>query len=230
MSQPATTVPAPGDGGLTSASSSPGADRPVSGTEDTRARIIDATLATLREAGVVGTSARAIARAGGFNQALIFYHFGSVHEALLAAVDHISTQRMALYRQRLTPVTSMAELLAVGARCHAEDAETGNLRVLAQLLAGASGSPELTDRLRTFFDPWVELVEEAVARAVADSPLEAALPTHDLAMGVVAMFMGIELMGQLYDTGPSAGRLFTTAERAATALASLGLGRPGSSG
>src|SRR3712207_4123161 len=67
----------------------------------TRARIVEAALQTIREEGVVGTSARAIARAGGFNQALIFYHFGSVQDVLLAAVERISEARMARYQERL---------------------------------------------------------------------------------------------------------------------------------
>ena len=51
----------------------------------TRSRIIEAALQTVREEGFAETTARAIARHGGFNQALIFYHFGSV-DALLVAV------------------------------------------------------------------------------------------------------------------------------------------------
>ncbi|MCP3987556.1 MAG: TetR family transcriptional regulator [Actinomycetia bacterium] len=43
---------------------------------ETRDRIIDAALDTVRVEGLVGTSVRAIARTGGFNQALVFYHFG----------------------------------------------------------------------------------------------------------------------------------------------------------
>lgn len=54
-------------------------------TSDTRERIVEAALRTLKPDGIVGTSARSIAGSGGFNQALIFYHFGSVREALLAA-------------------------------------------------------------------------------------------------------------------------------------------------
>jgi AcrR family transcriptional regulator len=57
---------------------------------DTRQRIIDAAVETVRREGIVGTSARAIARTGGFNQALIFYHCGSVNDVLLAGLDCIS--------------------------------------------------------------------------------------------------------------------------------------------
>ena len=45
----------------------------------TKQRIMDAALETLRTNGIVGTSARAIAATGGFNQALIFYQYGSVN-------------------------------------------------------------------------------------------------------------------------------------------------------
>ncbi len=55
--------------------------------QDTRDRIIDAALRTVRDEGLVRTSVRQIARTGGFNQALVFYHFGSVEELLLAALE-----------------------------------------------------------------------------------------------------------------------------------------------
>ena len=45
---------------------------------DTRAVLIAAAIDTLREAGFAGASARRIAKRAGCNQALIFYHFGSV--------------------------------------------------------------------------------------------------------------------------------------------------------
>jgi hypothetical protein len=96
--------------------------------------------------------------------------------------------------------------------------EEGNIRVLAQMLAGASSSPELAGKLRAFFDPWVQLVERTVARVVAGTVYETAVPGHDLAMGVVALFMGIELLSQLYDTQPSAGALFSTMSQLAGVL------------
>ncbi|MFN2504039.1 MAG: TetR/AcrR family transcriptional regulator [Acidimicrobiales bacterium] len=189
--------------------------------DETRSRIVEAALQTIREEGVVGTSARAIARAGDFNQALIFYHFGSVHDVLLAAVERISEQRMTRYQERLGPVRTLGQLIAVGAECHREDVEEGNIRVLSQMLAGASSSPELAGKLRSFFDPWVELVEQAVARVVAGTPYEGVVPVHDLAVGVVALFMGTELLNQVYDTQPSATALFQTMGQLASLLEGL---------
>ncbi len=178
--------------------------------EETRHRIVEAALQTIREEGIVGASARAIARTGDFNQALIFYHFGSVNLVLLAAVQRISDQRMARYQERLATVQTLQELVRVGAECHREDVAEGNIRVLSQMLAASSSAPELASGLRAFFDPWVELVEGAVARAVAGSAYDGAVPVHDVAMGVVGLFMGMELLSQLYDTQPAAAALFDT--------------------
>ncbi len=183
--------------------------------------MVDAALASLHEDGILGASARAIARRGDFTQGLIFYHFGSVHEVLLAAVERISEQRMARYQERLALVRTLGELIAVGAECHREDVEEGNIRVLSQMLAGASSSPELASKLRGFFDPWVELVEQAVGRVLAGTPYEGAVPVHDVAMGVVALFMGIELLSQVYDTQPSASALFQTVGQLASLLEGL---------
>jgi AcrR family transcriptional regulator len=46
-------------------------------------------------AGFAGASAREIARRADCNQALVFYHFGSVTELLLAGLDDVSTRRLA---------------------------------------------------------------------------------------------------------------------------------------
>lgn len=192
------------------------------GAPETRAALIDGAIVALREVGFAGASARQIAQRAGCNQALIFYHFGSVQHVLLAAVDRISQQRMARYQERLAAVQTLSALIAVGAACHQEDVAEGNIRVLSQMLAAAaSSSPELASQLQGFFDPWVALVEDAVKRVLAGSPYEGAVPVHDVAMGVVALFMGIELLSQLYDTQPSAAALFTTVGQLAGLLEGL---------
>ena len=52
--------------------------------------IIESALATLRDEGFAGATSRAIARRGAFNQALIFYHFGSLENLLVAALEQTS--------------------------------------------------------------------------------------------------------------------------------------------
>ncbi|MFC7103761.1 TetR/AcrR family transcriptional regulator [Nonomuraea rubra] len=61
---------------------------------DTRTKLLDAALETLRTQGMAGASARAIAATAGVNQALVFYHFGSVDQLLAAACEHGAQQRI----------------------------------------------------------------------------------------------------------------------------------------
>jgi AcrR family transcriptional regulator len=63
-----------------------------------RAALVGAAIDALRETGYAGASAREIASRAGYSQALVFYHFGSVNELLLAALDEVSSRRMAVYR------------------------------------------------------------------------------------------------------------------------------------
>ena len=57
----------------------------------TKQALVAAAIETLRAEGFAGASARAIAGRAGCNQALIFYHFGSVVTLLLAALDEVSS-------------------------------------------------------------------------------------------------------------------------------------------
>ncbi|MBW3557274.1 MAG: TetR/AcrR family transcriptional regulator [Actinobacteria bacterium] len=196
--------------------------RPARGTGDqTRDRIVQAALATLREEGIGGASARAIGRRGGFNQALIFYHFGSVNDLLLAAVDELSSCRAERYREHLEGVTSLSELVGLAAELHREDSESGHIAILSQVLAGATTAPELKAPLRERFRPWTELVEGAIERVVAGTPYAAVVPVADLAFVVTALFMGIELTMNLEEDGDREESLFRTIGLMATLLEGL---------
>ncbi len=177
---------------------------------DTRQRIIDAAVETVRREGIVGTSARAIARTGGFNQALIFYHFGSVNDVLLAGLDSISDARMVRYREQLAEVSTLPQLVEVAAALHAEDVEHGHIHVLSQMLAGASSSPELAAEVLRRFEPWTELVVAAITRVVAGTPYQQLLPVADLAYVISALFVGIELLTHLDPDRSKEQSLFST--------------------
>src|SRR6185295_9127223 len=90
--------------------------------------IVKAALATLRDEGFAGATSRAIARRGDFNQALIFYHFGSL-ESLLPA---------------------MADLWD-------EDKAAGHVQIVAQLVAGSINRPELSQQVVELMEPWIRL-------------------------------------------------------------------------
>lgn len=185
-----------------------------SGTE-TKAKIVDATLQTLQEEGIVGASARAIARAGDFNQALIFYHFGSVDEAIVAAVGELSRRRLERYRGPLMSVDTLTELIGVARELYENDRESGEITVLAQAFAGASRDDEMGPAMFDHIADWNRLIEEVVERAIDTSPLGShplarALPRREIAMGISALFLGIELMGQLDPERAETDKMFTS--------------------
>src|SRR3984957_11235871 len=109
----------------------------------TKAKIAEAALQTLKSKGFAGASAREIARSGGFNQALIFYHFGSVQKLLLAALDVVSERRLEAYRETFERARTLPELAGRAREIYAEDLENGYVTVLGEMVAGGVSDPEL---------------------------------------------------------------------------------------
>jgi len=202
-----------------------GRRRPVpakgSAGDVTRERILDAGLATLKAEGYLGTTARSIARTGGFNQALVFYHFGSVDEVLLSAVDRMGERRLAVYRDRVTQSPDLTALVTVAREALGEDAHSGAITVLSQMVAGAHGRPELGRRLAASFAPWIDLVEEAVRRLVDGTAFASALPSREVATALTGMFVGVELLSQLDPEGGQVEALLASIDAAAGLLQGL---------
>jgi AcrR family transcriptional regulator len=184
--------------------------RTSASADETRRKIVEAALETLKAEGIAGTSARAIARTGGFNQALIFYHFGSVNDVLLAGVERLSNDRLARYESKLEGVESLPDLVAVATELHREDSQSGHITVLSQMLAAAASAPEIGPELRRKFDPWVNLVEETVRRVLSGTPMESMVPVEDIAFAITGMFMGIELLANLDEDRLREESLFAT--------------------
>ena len=160
----------------------------------TRDRLIDAAARTLAEHGMAATSARAIGSRAGVNPALIYYHFDSLVGLLVETSRHLTQQRALTYQQRLAPVRSLSELAAVARGLHQEEHASGNLSVLAQLLAGSRTHPELATALNDNFDLLANEVASTLERLLTDSALAGLLDTDQVARAVSAGFIGIELL------------------------------------
>lgn len=171
-------------------------------TTETRRRLIDATIETIRTLGIASVSARTIAATGKVNQALIFYHFGSV-QALLGEASLVTTaERVAEYDEQFDSVTSFAGLIEVATRLHAEEHERGNVNVLAQVLAGSPSNPELAKVTGEALSLWTDRVEQVLQRLLKDSPIGEALDAKTLAKLVSATFIGLELVGTTNPDSP----------------------------
>ncbi|MCC9709721.1 TetR/AcrR family transcriptional regulator [Streptomyces sp. MNU76] len=124
----------------------------------TRTKLLEGALRTLVEQGIAKTSARSIAATAGVNQALVFYHFGSVDELLAEACRYGAEQRVARHRERMAAIGSLSELLAFGREMHVEERAAGHVAVLGQLLAGADASSAGAGD-RGGLDLWIAEVE-----------------------------------------------------------------------
>src|SRR5471032_1874678 len=87
----------------------------------TRQALVDAAIESLRFDGFAGASARAIAARARSNQSLVFYHFGSVAELLLAALDEVSARRLERYTIAVAESATPARLVTAATEIFRED-------------------------------------------------------------------------------------------------------------
>lgn len=179
---------------------------------DTKQRLIDGALKAVREHGIAGVSARTIAAAAEVNQALVFYHFGTVDELLGAACREATQARVAFYAKRFAAVTTLRELLDLGREMHAEEHKLGNVSVLAQMLAGAQSDPRLADATADSLRMWTVQVETVLTRLLKDTPVSEIADVPGLATAISGAFVGLEL----YEAVDPAG-----AQQALTAIEQL---------
>lgn len=192
------------------------ARKPSKSGQETKDKILDAALATVQSEGLVGASARAIARTGDFNQALVFYHFDSVEGCLLAALQRAHDRRLARLGDRLGAVDSLPELVQVGRELHAGPDDPDHA-ALSAIVAGWSASSEYGPRVLATLQPWNDLLEGAIRRILADHPLAQFVPAKELAYLLSALFLGIETMARLDDSHDQTEEVFA----ALAGLASL---------
>jgi AcrR family transcriptional regulator len=182
---------------------------------DTRRHLVEAAIETLKESGYAGASARAIADRAGSNQGLVFYHFGSVANLLLAALDAVSADRLEKYEAAVALVSSPAELVDVAAGIFSEDLDAGYVTVLVEMIAGASSSPGLGAEVSARIGPWFAFAQEAIETTLGRSPLASLLPTGDVAYAVVALYLGLEMLSHLDGDRRRATVLFGHAKKMA---------------
>ncbi|MFJ8618652.1 TetR/AcrR family transcriptional regulator [Streptomyces clavifer] len=185
----------------------------------TRLKLLDGALRTLVEQGIAKTSARSIATTAGVNQALIFYHFGSVDELLAAACVHGAEQRVSRYRERLATLDSLTELLAFARAMHAEERAAGQVAVLGQLLAAGQTTPALAAATSAGLALWIDELEAVLTRLLVATPLAAFADPAGLARAAAASFVGIELYEGVDPEG--AGRALDSLEQLAVLAQSL---------
>jgi AcrR family transcriptional regulator len=159
----------------------------------TRDQLLDAAATVLATEGLSGVSARTVAARAEVNQALVFYHFGSVSGMLDAAVRRSVDLAVASYRDRFADVTSISALLALGRDLHREERRRGNVGQMAQVMAGAQRDPTLEQAGRYAMQKWSAEIEAVLTRVLPGSAVDGLVDPRGLARAVAAGFIGLEL-------------------------------------
>lgn len=191
------------------------AERPTASTKE---RIVDAALETLREEGFAGTSARSIARRGGFNQALIFYHFGTLNDLLLAALDRTSDVRMAKYRETIGGIDDLDAAVRAATDLYREDLSSGHITVLSEMIAGSLDREDLGAEIVRRMEPWIELTTDVVKRVLRKQGLTGAIDPQAAAYGITGLYLGIDMLSHLEKDDTKAEAFFDMAQRMISVL------------
>jgi AcrR family transcriptional regulator len=191
-------------------------------TTTTKDRIIEAALQTLKDEGFAGTSARAIARRGDFNQALIFYHFGTLSDLLLAALDRTSEMRMARYREAMKEISTVEDAVRVATDLYREDLSSGHITVISEMIAGSLERPDLGPQIVERMQPWISLTTDAVESMLGSLGATGIAPAPTVAYAIVALFLGINLLSHLEKDTATTEALFDAGKKLASLLTQLG--------
>ena len=182
----------------------------------TRRRLLEAALETLIEEGYSGASARAIAARGGLNPALVFYHFGGVDELLLAALDKSSSERLDRYRAAVATAGASDELVRRAAELFREDIQGGHVTAVTEMMGASLAKPELRSELLKQMQPWLELTQQIVERALSDSPFAAFKSAAEpVAFAIVAGYLGLNMLSRLMPDQQQTDALFQLLEQVA---------------
>jgi hypothetical protein len=141
-----------------------------------------------------------------------------VNELLLAALDEVSGRRLAAYTEIVEQADSPTGLIESARRIFSEDLDAGHVAVLVEMITGAQSTPGLGEQVAARLAPWREFAESAIRKGMQGYPVAFLLPARELAHGVVAGLLGLELLASLDGERDAALALFDRARSIAGLL------------
>jgi AcrR family transcriptional regulator len=167
--------------------------RPAAHADGTRAALLDAAAGTLRDDGLAGLSARHVAARAGMNQALIFYHFGSLVQLVDAACRAAVDASIHNKREQFAAAATFGDLLTVGRELHRHERAAGNVAMMAQLMSAGQHNEQLAATARYCLARWNDELEVVVTRLLKHSALTGLLDPAGLTRVISSGFLGLEL-------------------------------------
>lgn len=162
---------------------------------DPREALLDAAERLLIEVGYAGISARRLAREAGVNLGLVHYHFGSMENVFLEALERftlrLTERQKALYAADLPFIekwrTAMRYLVD-------EDVASGYEKVLLELYAMSWNHPELRKGVARVDARWRSVVTRAFSEAMREYGVDPKSFPVDAVVSLVMTFnLGIML-------------------------------------
>lgn len=184
----------------------------------TRDRILQAAIEALATHGYAGTTARSIAALGGFAPGVLYYHFSDLDDVLRAAVSYASDIREAHYRETVIGVTSAVELVARLRRLYDEDAASGHIEAVQELVAAARPGSALAEAISAQTRRWEALAEQVLRTLLRGKPLARLVNVPVAARAAVAYYLGMQTLTHIDQDASRPVAAFAQAARLAVAF------------
>lgn len=193
---------------------------------DTRGRVIEAALTCLVAHGYGGTTARAVAQAGGFAPGVIYYHFADLDDLLVAALERTSAARLHRYRAQLSGIDKARPAVDLLRSLYLEDAESGHIAAVQEIYAGARPGTRIAEQLAAETRRWEQLAEELLTVLLRGKPLASLVTVPVVARAAVAFYLGLETLTHLDRDRSRPAEVFDQATRLATVFDRIPRMRP----
>jgi AcrR family transcriptional regulator len=156
--------------------------------------LLDAAERLLLSEGRDGLTTRRVARAAGVNQGLVYHHFGSVEELMLAVLERFTDRLIARQGAMYARPVPFREKWREAMGYLEQDIAAGYPRIFLELQSLGWSRPALRKRVVRVNETWRDVLREAFAgaqeeygRPLCDVPLEA------LVSLVMTFNLGIEV-------------------------------------
>lgn len=159
----------------------------------TRARLVAATVESLRSSGVDGLTSREIAGAAGVNLQAITYHFGSKDSLVATALTELVRSRLDPIREELEVDGDPAERLfnALSAIRTAFAVGRDDLKVYADAVAASSTNLELARSLGVLHDELREFLAQLIAEMQRDGYIQGWVEPEAMAALLISIGDGL---------------------------------------
>jgi AcrR family transcriptional regulator len=156
--------------------------------------LLDAAERLLVSDGRDGLTTRRVARAAGVNQGLVYHHFGSLEELMLAVLERFTERLVERQRAMYARDVSFREKWLEAMGYMEADLAAGYPKVWLELQALGWNRPELRSRVAGVNEGWRNVLREAFAEAREEYGLtEQQLPLEAVVSLVMTFTQGIDV-------------------------------------